>query len=100
MKASESVRHIIMPCSWTARSQVIPDIIRHHSRYVNFHRLQILINFCTLFVISYLYLFYSGGRTIVFTETKDYCSELSGLLEGARPLHGDIQQSVREVKYL
>ncbi|KAI7745466.1 hypothetical protein M8C21_010482 [Ambrosia artemisiifolia] len=50
-------------------SQVIPDIIRHHS---------------------------SGGRTIVFTETKDYCSELSGLLPGARPLHGDIQQSVRE----
>ncbi|PWA92671.1 DEAD-box ATP-dependent RNA helicase 7 [Artemisia annua] len=69
MKASESVRHIIMPCSWNARSQVIPDIIRHHS---------------------------SGGRTIVFTETKDYCSELSGLLAGARPLHGDIQQSVRE----
>ncbi|KAI3793067.1 hypothetical protein L1987_35680 [Smallanthus sonchifolius] len=69
MKASESVRHIIMPCSWTARSQVIPDIIRHHN---------------------------GGGRTIVFTETKDYCSELSGLLAGARPLHGDIQQSVRE----
>nr|XP_043632511.1 DEAD-box ATP-dependent RNA helicase 7-like [Erigeron canadensis] len=69
MKASENVRHIIMPCSWTARSQVIPDIIRHHS---------------------------SGGRTIIFTETKDYCSELSGLLTGARPLHGDIQQSVRE----
>ncbi|CAI9260973.1 unnamed protein product [Lactuca saligna] len=69
MKASENVRHIIMPCSWSARSQLIPDIIRHHS---------------------------SGGRTIVFTETKDYCSELSGVLEGARPLHGDIQQSVRE----
>ncbi|XP_076931574.1 DEAD-box ATP-dependent RNA helicase 7-like [Bidens hawaiensis] len=69
MKASESVRHIIMPCSWSARSQVIPDIIRHHS---------------------------GGGRTIIFTETKDYCSELSGLLAGARPLHGDIQQSVRE----
>ncbi|XP_024973501.1 DEAD-box ATP-dependent RNA helicase 7 [Cynara cardunculus var. scolymus] len=69
MKASENVRHIIMPCSSSARSQVIPDIIRHHS---------------------------SGGRTIIFTETKDYCSELSGLLVGARPLHGDIQQSVRE----
>lgn len=69
MKASENVRHIIMPCSSSARSQVIPDIIRHHS---------------------------SGGRTIVFTETKDYCSELSGVLPGARPLHGDIQQSVRE----
>ncbi|KAI3517613.1 hypothetical protein L1887_16828 [Cichorium endivia] len=69
MKASENVRHIIMPCSSSARSQVIPDIIRHHS---------------------------SGGRTIVFTETKDYCSELAGVFPGARPLHGDIQQSQRE----
>ncbi|KVI04750.1 DNA/RNA helicase, DEAD/DEAH box type, N-terminal [Cynara cardunculus var. scolymus] len=69
MKASENVRHIIMPCSSSARCQVIPDIIRHHS---------------------------SGGRTIVFTETKDYCSELAGVLPGARPLHGDIQQSQRE----
>ncbi|KAI7725665.1 hypothetical protein M8C21_023481 [Ambrosia artemisiifolia] len=69
MKASENVRHIIMPCSSSARYQVIPDIIRHHS---------------------------SGGRTIIFTETKDYCSELAGLLLGARPLHGDIQQSQRE----
>ncbi|KAK9063235.1 hypothetical protein SSX86_017105 [Deinandra increscens subsp. villosa] len=69
MKASENVRHIIMPCSSSARYQVIPDIIRHHS---------------------------SGGRTIVFTETKDYCSELAGVLPGARPLHGDIQQSQRE----
>ncbi|KAJ9553241.1 hypothetical protein OSB04_017286 [Centaurea solstitialis] len=71
MKASENVRHIIMPCSSSARCQVIPDIIRHHS---------------------------SGGRTIVFTETKDYCSELAGVLPGARPLHGDIQQSQREVE--
>ncbi|GKA82689.1 DEAD-box ATP-dependent RNA helicase 7 [Tanacetum coccineum] len=69
MKASENVRHIIMPCSSSARSQLLPDIIRHHS---------------------------SGGRTIVFTETKDYCSELAGILPGARPLHGDIQQSQRE----
>ncbi|KAI3769264.1 hypothetical protein L6452_00365 [Arctium lappa] len=40
--------------------------------------------------------FCRGGRTIIFTETKDYCSELSGLLVDACPLHGDIQQSVRE----
>lgn len=42
----------------------------------------------------------SGGRTIVFTETKDHASELAGVLPGARPLHGDIQQSQREVTYI
>ncbi|XP_031108346.1 DEAD-box ATP-dependent RNA helicase 7-like isoform X2 [Ipomoea triloba] len=70
MKASTSVRHIIIPCSTSARSQLIPDIIRCYS---------------------------SGGRTIIFTETKDYASELAGSLPGARPLHGDIQQAQREV---
>nr|GLL39337.1 DEAD-box ATP-dependent RNA helicase 7-like isoform X2 [Ipomoea trifida] len=70
MKASTSVRHIIIPCSISARSQLIPDIIRCYS---------------------------SGGRTIIFTETKGYASELAGLLPGARALHGDIQQSQREV---
>ncbi|XP_010275981.1 PREDICTED: DEAD-box ATP-dependent RNA helicase 7 [Nelumbo nucifera] len=70
MKASANVRHIVLPCSGSARSQVIPDIIRCYS---------------------------SGGRTIIFTETKDSASELAGLLPGARALHGDIQQSQREV---
>ncbi|KAF3433089.1 hypothetical protein FNV43_RR24191 [Rhamnella rubrinervis] len=70
MKASTNVRHIVLPCSSSARSQLIPDIIRCYS---------------------------SGGRTIVFTETKDCASELSGLLPGARALHGDIQQAQREV---
>ncbi|KAJ4955019.1 hypothetical protein NE237_011802 [Protea cynaroides] len=70
MKASINVRHIVIPCSSLARSQVIPDIIRCYS---------------------------SGGRTIIFTETKDSASELAGLLPGARPLHGDIQQAQREV---
>ncbi|PSS34350.1 DEAD-box ATP-dependent RNA helicase [Actinidia chinensis var. chinensis] len=70
MKASTNVRHIIIPCSSTARSQLIPDIIRCYS---------------------------SGGRTIIFTETKDSASQLSGLLPGARALHGDIQQAQREV---
>lgn len=41
---------------------------------------------------------FRGGQTIIFTETKDSASELSGLLPGARALHGDIQQSQREVK--
>lgn len=70
MKASTSVRHIVLPCSSSARSQLIPDIIRCYS---------------------------SGGRTIIFTETKDSASTLAGLLPGARALHGDIQQAQREV---
>ncbi|GMH18422.1 hypothetical protein Nepgr_020263 [Nepenthes gracilis] len=70
MKASTNVRHIVIPCSSLARVQLIPDIIRCYS---------------------------SGGRTIIFTETKDSASEFAGLLPGARALHGDIQQSQREV---
>ncbi|CAI9774995.1 unnamed protein product [Fraxinus pennsylvanica] len=70
MKASTNVRHIVLPCSGSARSQLIPDIIRCYS---------------------------SGGRTIIFTETKDSASTLAGLLPGARALHGDIQQATREV---
>ena len=41
--------------------------------------------------------FRSGGRTIVFTETKESASELAGLLPGARALHGDVMQAQREV---
>ncbi|XXG70403.1 hypothetical protein AAC387_Pa06g3173 [Persea americana] len=70
MKASTSVRHIALPCSHSARAQLIPDVIRCYS---------------------------SGGRTIIFTETKNSCAELAGVLRGARELHGDIQQSQREV---
>lgn len=70
MKASTNVRHIILPCNSTARAQVIPDIIRCYS---------------------------SGGRTIIFAEKKESASELAGLLPGARALHGDIQQSQREI---
>ncbi|KAL0341098.1 UNVERIFIED_CONTAM: DEAD-box ATP-dependent RNA helicase 7 [Sesamum radiatum] len=70
MKASINVRHIVLPCSVSARTQLIPDIIRCYS---------------------------SGGRTIIFTETKDSASTLAGVLPGARALHGDIQQATREV---
>ncbi|KAG8390276.1 hypothetical protein BUALT_Bualt01G0066800 [Buddleja alternifolia] len=70
MKASTNVRHIVLPCSVSARSQLIPDIIQCYS---------------------------SGGRTIIFTETKDSASTLAGVLPGARALHGDIQQATREV---
>ncbi|KAG6605682.1 DEAD-box ATP-dependent RNA helicase 7 [Cucurbita argyrosperma subsp. argyrosperma] len=70
MKASKDVRHIVIPCSDSERSRLIPDIIQCYS---------------------------SGGRTIIFTETKESASELAGLLPGARALHGDIQQSQRSV---
>eukprot|EP00268_Persea_americana_P040959 TRINITY_DN4077_c0_g1_i5.p1 TRINITY_DN4077_c0_g1~~TRINITY_DN4077_c0_g1_i5.p1 ORF type:complete len:728 (+),score=142.69 TRINITY_DN4077_c0_g1_i5:116-2299(+) len=70
IKASTTVRHIALPCSHSARAQLIPDIVRCYS---------------------------SGGRTIIFTETKNSCAELADLLRGARALHGDIQQSQREV---
>ena len=42
----------------------------------------------------------SSGRTIVFTETKNDANELATSLASvaeARPLHGDIPQSQREV---
>ncbi|XP_008652955.1 DEAD-box ATP-dependent RNA helicase 7 isoform X2 [Zea mays] len=51
LKASASVKHLALPCNKAARAQVIPDIIRCYSH---------------------------GGRTIIFTETKDSASELSG----------------------
>ncbi|TMW91747.1 hypothetical protein EJD97_013939 [Solanum chilense] len=69
MKASKNVRHIIIPCSSSARPQLIPDIIRCYG---------------------------SGGRTIIFTETRALASELAGLLPGASALHGEIQQNQRE----
>lgn len=34
MKASASVRHLALPCSHKARSQIIPDIIRCYSGLV------------------------------------------------------------------
>ncbi|ONM56484.1 hypothetical protein Zm00014a_013006 [Zea mays] len=70
LKASASVKHLALPCNKAARAQVIPDIIRCYSH---------------------------GGRTIIFTETKDSASELSGLIHGSRALHGDVAQAQREV---
>ncbi|KAM0945440.1 putative RNA helicase [Dioscorea sansibarensis] len=70
LKASANVQHLVLPCSRAARPQLIPDIVRCYSH---------------------------GGRTIIFTETKESASELAGLLPGARALHGDIMQAQREV---
>lgn len=54
-----------------------------------------------LSIMFYHWIFwFSGGQTIIFTERKESASELSSILPGARPLHGDIQQSQREVRFL
>lgn len=50
-----------------------------------------------LLIIMFMWFWFSGGRTIIFTETKESASELAGSLAGARALHGDIQQGQREV---
>ncbi|KAL3696316.1 hypothetical protein R1sor_010392 [Riccia sorocarpa] len=71
MKASAAVKHLLMPCVYFARAQVVSDTISCYG---------------------------SGGRCIVFTETKNDASELAGALKHgtARALHGDITQAVRE----
>jgi ATP-dependent RNA helicase DDX21 len=73
MKASNSVQHLLLPCHWSQRSQVVMEIVKGYG---------------------------SCGRTIVFTETKNDANELAEALGesfGARPLHGDIPQGQREV---
>eukprot|EP00897_Mesotaenium_endlicherianum_P010166 jgi/Mesen1/9178/ME000591S08495 len=72
MKASASVKHLLLPCHWTQRGQVVTDLV---SCYGN------------------------DGRVIVFTETKHDATEVTQSLAhlSARALHGDIPQSQREV---
>lgn len=72
-QASTSVRHVVLPCHWSQRESVAADCVRTYG---------------------------SHGRTIVFTDTKRDANELATGLEsfGARPLHGDIPQSTREVR--
>ena len=70
MKASRGVRHIVLPCFYSARPQVIPNFIRCYN---------------------------NGGSVIVFTETINDTSELTGSFPNARALHGYIQQSQREM---
>lgn len=72
MKASNSVKHLLLPGHYKMRTQLVQDVISCHS---------------------------NGGRVIVFTETKNDASELSGALKlgTSRALHGDIPQSTREV---
>ncbi|KAK9813646.1 hypothetical protein WJX73_001432 [Symbiochloris irregularis] len=73
MKASDSVRHLILPCHYSQRTGVATDVIKCYA---------------------------AMGRAIVFTDTKREADELSNALGetlGAKPLHGDIPQHQREV---
>ena len=73
MQASTSVRHLVLPCHWSQRPQVVADLVKAYG-------------VC--------------GRTIVFTDTKNDANDLAASLAettGARALHGDIPQSQREV---
>ncbi len=72
-QASTSVRHLLLPCHWSQRNTLLADLLRSYG---------------------------CSGRTIVFTETKNDANELATSLATvaeARPLHGDIPQSQREV---
>lgn len=72
MKASNNVKHLLLPGHYSMRTQLVQDVIQCYG---------------------------SGGRIIVFTETKNDASELAGALKSgtARALHGDIPQNQREV---
>ena len=72
MKASTSVRHMLLPSHWSQRSSLVSELVKCYG---------------------------AGGRTIVFTETKKDANELTVSLSegtGSRALHGDIPQSTRE----
>ena len=72
MKASASVRHMVLPCHWSQRTSVVGDVVRCYGAL---------------------------GRSIVFTETKRDADELAAAVGeslGARALHGDVPQASRE----
>jgi len=75
-KASGAVQHMLLPCQWSDRVDLVCDVIRSKAP--------------------------GGGRTIVFCDTKRDCGELCDNLQkeipkGAKALHGDVNQSQREV---
>eukprot|EP00898_Chlorokybus_atmophyticus_P002543 jgi/Chlat1/328/Chrsp1S00218 len=73
MKANSAVRHMLLPCRWQQRTQLIADVIKCYAR--------------------------GESRSIVFTETKHDADELAAALGStlkARALHGDVAQSQRE----
>eukprot|EP00879_Flechtneria_rotunda_P032551 GHRR01035775.1.p1 GENE.GHRR01035775.1~~GHRR01035775.1.p1 ORF type:complete len:314 (+),score=114.36 GHRR01035775.1:127-1068(+) len=72
LKAATTIRHLMLPAHWTQRVSLVTDLVACYG---------------------------CGGRSIVFTETKNDANELAGSLSevvGARALHGDIAQAQRE----
>ena len=68
LQASDSVKHMCLPCHWTQRGSIVADFVRSYG---------------------------SAGRTIVFCDTKKDVNELVTSLAdtcGAQALHGDIPQ--------
>ena len=75
-KASGAVQHMLLPCQWSDRVDLVCDVIRSKAP--------------------------GGGRVIVFCDTKRDCGELCDNLQkeipkGAKALHGDVSQGQREV---
>lgn len=75
-KASSSVQHRLINCQWSERTDLVCDLIRATVP--------------------------GDGRVIVFCDTKRDCGELQEALQkelekGAKALHGDVNQSQREV---
>ena len=75
-KASGSVQHLLLSCQWSERTELVCDLIRAKVP--------------------------GDGRVIVFCDTKRDCGELQEALQkelekGAKALHGDVNQSQREV---
>ena len=67
------MKHLMLPCHWTQRAEVTAALVGCYGAL---------------------------GSTIVFAETKRTADELATALaesHGARPLHGDIPQTQREV---
>jgi ATP-dependent RNA helicase DDX21 len=78
LKASETVQHLAMPCSYHMRRNVMSDVILVYGTSRNGHQ----------------------GRTILFAETKQEVNELAlhaGTRIDCQVLHGDIPQKQREL---
>ena len=78
LKASETVQHLTMPCSYHMRRNVMSDVILVYGASRNGHK----------------------GRTILFAETKQEVNELAlhaGTRIDCQVLHGDIPQKQREL---
>ncbi|KAJ3078028.1 Nucleolar RNA helicase 2 [Quaeritorhiza haematococci] len=75
LKTSTTIRHLAVPSRWQNRASVLGDIVAVYGRGS------------------------SGGRTIIFVETKGEANELAlnEKLKDSQVIHGDIVQKQREI---